>query len=119
MVLSSRDNPEEIAINRSVVSLISHERSRATSVSSDEVAHRTVPEDKKQAEVPRLLELRGRPGIVLDVKGRLYVRLEGEGGVLNPLELGSGVAVEDDGVYLFDGIWEGRSYRIRAAQRIA
>lgn len=68
--------------------------------------------------MPALRQLEGKPGTVLDVKGRWYVRLEGEGGVLNPLELSAGVVVEDEGAYFFDGSWEGRSYRIRAARRI-
>jgi hypothetical protein len=56
---------------------------------------------------------------VIDVKGRWYVRLEGEGGVLNPLELAPDVVVQDGRSYSFDGAWEGRSYRIRAAHRSA
>ncbi|KQZ06171.1 hypothetical protein ASD21_00570 [Caulobacter sp. Root1455] len=67
---------------------------------------------------PRFLTLDGKFGTAIDVKGRWYVRLEGEGGVLNPLELAQGVMVVDDQSYRFDGVWEGRSYRIRAARPI-
>ncbi len=68
----------------------------------DRVAHR-----------PRL---EGHPGTILSVRGQLYVRLEGEGGVLNPVKLAPGVAVTDGEVYEFDGNWEGRSYAIRSAK---
>lgn len=67
---------------------------------------------------PRQLTLRGKHGTVIDVKGRWYVRLEGEGGVLNPLELAASVEVQDDQSYSFDGHWEGRSYRIVSAHPI-
>lgn len=67
---------------------------------------------------PRNLTLEGKHGTALDVKGRWYVRLEGEGGVLNPLELAQGVTVKDEQSYSFDGAWEGRRYRIRAAHPI-
>lgn len=67
---------------------------------------------------PRLLTLTGKHGTAIDVKGQWYVRLEGEGGVLNPLGLAPGVHVRDDQSYSFDGEWEGRRYRIRAAHPI-
>lgn len=67
---------------------------------------------------PSLLTLEGKQGTVFDVKGNWYVRLEGEEGVLNPLRLALNVTVEDEGTYLFDGIWERRRYHIRAARRI-
>jgi hypothetical protein len=59
--------------------------------------------------------LEGQFGTILDVHGEWYVRLEGEGGVLNPVRLERAVEVRDTYVYQFDGVWEGRSYYIRAA----
>lgn len=64
----------------------------------------------------RLLTLHGKFGTVFDVRGQWYVRLEGEEGVLNPLQLEDGVTVRDGRAYQFDGVWEGRRYRIRAAR---
>lgn len=67
---------------------------------------------------PRLLALHGKFGTVFDVRGQWYVRLEGEDGVLNPLQLENGVAVQDGQAYQFDGVWEGRRYHIRAARSL-
>lgn len=67
---------------------------------------------------PRLLTLHGKFGTVFDVHGQWYVRLEGEEGVLNPLQLEDGVTVKDGLPYQFDGVWEGRRYRIRAARSL-
>ncbi|MEN5084003.1 hypothetical protein ABE438_16100 [Bosea sp. TWI1241] len=69
-------------------------------------------------KAPKLLSLDGKFGTAISVKRNWYVRLEGEGGVLNPLHCDPNVSVEDDRAYLFDGIWEGRSYRIRAARPV-
>ena len=69
-------------------------------------------------ETPARRELAGDTGTALDVKGRWYVRLEGEGGVLNPLDPLPGVKVEDEALYEFEGSWEGRSYVVRKAVRI-
>lgn len=114
LVLAAPGKAKEVAVDTSVVRLIEQARSAAT------LARATPPPrlPRERDLVPALRQLEGKPGTVLDVKGRWYVRLEGEGGVLNPLELGAGVAVEDEGTYLFDGSWEGRNYRIRAARRI-
>lgn len=68
------------------------------------------------SERPTLLKLRGKFGRALLVKGDWYVRLEGEGGVLNPVSNGFDANLEDDQAYSFDGEWEGRSYVIRQAQ---
>ncbi|PIB93662.1 hypothetical protein CSW62_20045 [Caulobacter sp. FWC2] len=65
---------------------------------------------------PNLLTLEGKFGTVFDVKGEWYVRLEGEGGVLNPLQLAHGVTVRDGHAYQFDGVWESKRYYIRAAR---
>lgn len=70
------------------------------------------------AVAARPQRLDGGMGTAFDVKGRWYVQLEGEEGVLNPLVLDDGVFVEDGSVYRFDGVWEGRRYRIRGAVRI-
>lgn len=67
---------------------------------------------------PRLLTLDGEFGTVFDVRGQWYVRLEGEEGVLNPLKLEDGVTLQDGRAYQFDGTWEGRRYRIRAARSL-
>ncbi len=84
---------------------------------------RVLPKRKPAAiespeQAPTRRELVGDVGTVLDVKGRWYVRLEGENGVLNPLEPAPGIRVEDDVLYEFDGSWEGRSYVARKAVRI-
>lgn len=65
---------------------------------------------------PVLLRLQGKMGTALHVKGRWYVRLEGEGGVLNPVSNGSEIDLQDDHAYAFDGAWEGRSYHIKEAR---
>lgn len=66
-----------------------------------------------------LPRLDGHPGTIFAVRGQWYVRLEGEGGVLNPVILSPGVEVVEGGVYRFDGIWEGRSYAIRSARPLS
>jgi hypothetical protein len=114
LVLAAPGKGKEVAVDTSVVRLIEQARSAST-------MPRATPPPRLPGQrnlVSAVRELEGKPGTVLDVKGRWYVRLEGEGGVLNPLELSAGVVVEDEGTYLFDGSWEGRSYRIRAARRI-
>lgn len=70
-------------------------------------------------QTPKLLSLDGKFGTVISVRGDWYVRLEGEGGVLNPLHCDPNVSVEDNRAYLFNGVWEGRSYRIRAARPVS
>ena len=65
---------------------------------------------------PKLHRLEGKFGTAFDVHGQWYVRLEGEEGILNPLELGPGVTVRDRHGYHFNGVWEGRRYRIRDAK---
>lgn len=114
LILAAPGKQKDLAVDASVVRLI--ERARSASLLPRPTPPPRLPEQRNL--VPALRQLEGKPGTVLDVKGRWYVRLEGEGGVLNPLELGAGVVVEDEGTYLFDGSWEGRSYRIRAARRI-
>ncbi|HYC05252.1 MAG TPA: hypothetical protein VED40_18310 [Azospirillaceae bacterium] len=57
----------------------------------------------------------GKYGTAFNIKGQWYVRLEGEGGVLNPAEMERGVTIEDGRVYKFNGSWEGRRYRIKRA----
>lgn len=68
---------------------------------------------------PRPRDLDGLSGTIFDVKGQLYVRLEGEEGVLNPAVLASGIKVEDGATYRFAGSWEGRHYVITQAHPIA
>jgi len=77
------------------------------------------PSDRTvRAATPALRHLKGHFGTILDVKGRWYVRLEGEQGVLNPVSLAPGVHVVDDQPYLIDGNWEGRRYAIHKAEPI-
>lgn len=114
LVLSAPEKGKVLAVDESVVRLI--ERARSASLASRPLP--PPPLAGQQYRLPAARELRGRPGTVFDVKGSWYVRLEGEGGVLNPLELGAGVVVKDGAAYLFDGSWEGRSYRIGAARII-
>jgi hypothetical protein len=114
VVLAAPVRQREVVVDAAVVRLIEQARAAAF-VSRPPAPPRLLG---PRTSLPALRELEGKPGTVFDVKGRRYVRLEGEGGVLNPLELGAGVAVEDGAAYLFDGSWEGRSYRIHAARRI-
>ncbi len=67
---------------------------------------------------PRLPTLQGKFGTVFDVRGQWYVRLEGEEGVLNPVQLEDGITVQDGAAYQLDGVWEGRRYRIRGARSL-
>jgi hypothetical protein len=114
VVLAAPARGKEVAVDAAVVRRI--EQARGAALASRPAAPPRLPGQRMRA--PAVRELEAKPGTVFDVKGRWYVRLEGEGGVLNPLELGPGVAVEDEAAYLFDGSWEGRRYRIRAARRI-
>ncbi|MBB6428149.1 hypothetical protein [Sphingopyxis sp. JAI128] len=62
-------------------------------------------------------QLDGHFGTVFQVEGQWYVRLEGEAGVLNPLDLSSdNLAVKHNQAYLLSGQWEGRRYRIWKAE---
>ncbi len=79
---------------------------------------RKVAAIESSVKAPARRELAGETGTVLDVKGRWYVRLEGEGGVLNPVDPVPGVSVEDEAIYEFEGSWEGRSYVVWKALRI-
>ncbi|GGE74727.1 hypothetical protein [Sphingomonas prati] len=119
VILGRRGGAAEAVVDREAVRLIDASRSRPTARSEVRVSRSLPAPDDVLPPPPARRELRGANGTVLDVKGRWYVRLEGEGGVLNPLEPGPGVAVVDEAVYEFDGSWEGRSYRIRTARRIA
>lgn len=112
-----------VTFDREAVSLVSDAKRRAHELAAAGHGSATEGDEDADAEFaalapPRQLKLRGKEGTVLVVKGQWYVRLEGEGGVLNPLELGHGVEVRDDQSYSFDGDWEGRSYRIRAARPV-
>lgn len=119
LVMSSSDSAEGLTVDIGVARRVEQTRLRAVPFTREEAARSIPTVAVVPGKIPRLRELQGQEGTVLDVKGRLYVRLEGEDGVLNPLEPEPGVSVQDEGVYLFDGSWEGRRYRIRAAQRIA
>lgn len=116
-------NGNTVTIDRKSIDLVRRagDQARKLSEAEGKIARASdVEEDDKPIALmaPKHLLLRGKHGTALDVKGRWYVRLEGEGGVLNPLELSPGVTVKDERSYSFDGSWEGRSYRIRAAHPI-
>jgi hypothetical protein len=68
-----------------------------------------------EPEIPQLRWLKGTVGTAVRVKSNWYVRLEGEGGVLNPVSNGGAIDLEDERAYNFDGVWEGRSYLIERA----
>lgn len=105
-----------ITINKDAIELIKATREASLMRSTDAEEYSSEPaRELAMPEPPRHLTLDGKFGTAISVKGRWYVRLEGEGGVLNPLELAPGIFVEDDRSYRFDGVWEGRNYRIRAA----
>jgi len=111
-----------VMIDRGAIELVRaarHDARAALGVESQMAANAEVSGDPALALAPpKYMTLDGKHGTAIDVKGRWYVRLEGEGGVLNPLELAHGVSVQDEQSYSFDGAWEGRSYRIRAAHPI-
>lgn len=104
-----------VNIDRDAIQMIRSQREQNTA--SRTVDFRPpVEADLAGSPPPGLRRLEGKFGTVFDVHGQWYVRLEGEEGVLNPLELAPGVTVGDGHGYHFDGFWEGRRYRIRAAK---
>jgi len=112
-----------ITIDSKAVELIIDNQKKAREASvAQEVITETVDADHDEMtsgiSTPRHLTLRDKHGTAINVKGRWYARLEGEGGVLNPLQLAPGITLNDEQSYSFDGTWEGRSYRIRAAYPI-
>jgi hypothetical protein len=104
-----------VNIDRDAIQLIRSHREQNL-VSSTYEVQSPVEADLAGGSPPRLRRLEGKFGTVFEVHGQWYVRLEGEEGVLNPLELPPGVTVRDGQGYHFDGVWEGRRYRIRSAK---
>lgn len=109
-----------VTIDREAIRQIQSHREQATNQADHQVEpHGLAPHLRLPPEMPpRLLTLQGKFGTVFDVRGQWYVRLEGEEGVLNPLHLEPGVVVRDGQAYQFDGVWEGRRYRIRTARSL-
>ena len=118
LTASADGETDPILVDRAVVARISAAREDANRRPPSLPAAGTAAISADVGTTPSLRMLEGKQGMVYDVKGNWYVRLEGEEGVLNPLRLARDVTVEDEGTYLFDGIWEGRSYHIRAARQI-
>lgn len=107
-----------VTIDRNAISLVRmHREARVDEAWAFAVHARPAPTASKMLAAPTHAELDGKFGTALNVKGQWYVRLEGEGGVLNPVELAHGVEIADETPYQFEGRWEGRSYRINAAHR--
>lgn len=115
-------NGNTVTINRGAIELVSAARRDAREALDAEDQTEATADLGGDLRValapPKYLTLEGKHGTALDVKGCWYVRLEGEGGVLNPLELAPGVTVLDEQSYSFEGAWEGRNYRIKAAHPI-
>lgn len=108
-----------VTIDRDAIRLVrTHREDSAEEAQAFTITERRVPPVSKMMAAPIHAVLDGKFGTALDVKGQWYVRLEGEGGVLNPVEFAHGVEIADDTPYRFEGRWEGRSYRISAAHRL-
>lgn len=107
-----------IVIDREAIQRYYAERERAAVSKAGQQLMRAPASDaySDADRPPRLLTLDGKYGTAHDVKGRWFVQLEGEGGVLNPLYLEGDVTVRDGQAYQFDGVWDDRRYRIRAAR---
>lgn len=90
------------------------------------VAQSNIDKDSKAIEIfaqPQptiaLRHLDGHFGTVFLVEGEWYVRLQGGGGVMNPLDLSSdNITVKHNQAYELSGSWEGRRYRIWGAKPI-
>jgi hypothetical protein len=119
LVITARPDTKEVIVDGGVVELIDQIRDLADTTEAEKVSPSGGGSGVSRSIAPPLLVLEGKEGTVFNVKGNWYVRLEGEGGVLNPLEPAAGVEVQDGGLYRFNGYWERRSYRIRSAERIA
>lgn len=91
-----------VNIDRDAIRLIASQRERNIYRTDYELdGPHLIPDNAApRAATPRLLRLEGQFGTILDVRGQWYVRLEGEGGVLNPVRLSRGVQVRDG--YRFD-----------------
>lgn len=121
--ISTQGNANSVVINGNISISIAQYDAR-------QIRHRGdlegMPPLEDYADVPLLPasktmieRLDGHFGTILLVEGQWYVRLEGEEGVLNPLDLASSsLTVKHNRAYLLSGQWEGRRYRIWAAEPI-
>lgn len=106
-----------VTIDQGVVSQLANAKDVTHALTTSKLFEVAAPPEAP-SDIPRLTQLRGKIGTALDVKGEWYVRLEGEGGVLNPVSNGNEATLQDGQLYAFDGYWEGRSYRIIQARSL-